>query len=276
MNDKPVADNSLTERQQREKEYYEQFANSFDLSSEIDFTPVDGPLSGKERRPWNSYWATYEMSIDLYKEGSRLLDFGSGPGENALRLSKIGYQVDGFDISDKNIEVSKQLFDKYKMTDKGTFQVSSAESLPYEDSSFEVIIGVDILHHIDIDKSVRECHRVLKEGGVAIFREPLEVPILDFIRNLKVIKFFAPTEKSFELHITEDERKLNQVDVDILLNIFPKMEMKKYLFLSRFDKFFRKGSDPQPSILEKIDHFLINNIPGVKYLGGVVIFVLKK
>ena len=87
---------------------------------------------------------------------------------------------------------------------------------------------------------------------------------------------FAPTEKSFELHITEDERKLNSKDIAILKNIFPQMEMKKYLFLSRFDKFFRKGSDPQPSLLEKIDHFLINHIPGIKYLGGVVIFILKK
>jgi ubiquinone/menaquinone biosynthesis C-methylase UbiE len=276
MENKTVVDETLTERQQREKEYYEQFANSFDITNEIDFTPVDGPLSGKERRPWNSYWATYELSIDLFKKGARLLDFGSGPGENALRLSKIGYQIDGFDISEKNIEVSKQLFEKYKMSDKATFQVSSAESLPYEDKSFEVIVGVDILHHIDIDKSVRECHRVLKDDGVAIFREPLEVPILDFIRNLKIVKIFAPTEKSFELHITEDERKLNQVDVEILRNIFPNMEMRKYLFLSRFDKFFRKGSDPQPSVLEKIDHFLITFIPGIKYLGGVVIFILKK
>jgi len=266
----------LTERQKREKEYYEQYATSFDINQVIDFSPIDGPMSGKEKRPWNSYWAIYEMAIDLFKNGSKILDFGSGPGENAIKFAKIGYDVEGFDISENNVELSKQVFKKYNFENKGNFQVSSAEKLNYADNCFDVIIGVDILHHIDIVESMKECRRVLKTGGVAIFREPLEVPLLDFIRNLSLVKCFAPTEKSFTLHITEDERKLNSVDVNILNNIFPNMIMKKYLFLARFDKFYRKGSYPHSSILERLDYLLIKYVPGIKYLGGVVIFVLKK
>ena len=192
---------SLTERQQREKEYYEQFANSFDLSTEIDFAPVDGPLNGNERRPWNSYWATYEISIDLFKKDSRLLDFGSGPGENALRLTKIGYQVDGFDISEKNVEVSKQLFDKYKMSERGTFQTSSAENLAYEDKVFDIIVGVDILHHIDIDKSVREKIALFCNVDPGVLSEIITVcptlsvaktPELAFNCGLKLVGLLAP------------------------------------------------------------------------------------
>ncbi|MBA2406073.1 MAG: class I SAM-dependent methyltransferase [Bdellovibrionales bacterium] len=262
----------LTERQIREKEYYNQYAVSFDLNRQIDFSPV----TTQEKRPWNSYWAVYHLAAEYYSPNALMLDFGSGPGDNAMRFAKIGYKVEGFDISDSNVQVSKLVFEKHGYADKGNFQVAPAEVLPYPDNHFDFIAGVDILHHVDIARSINETRRVLKPGGVAVFREPLEVPLLDFIRNTWLVKLFAPKTKSFELHITEDERKLNNKDIVIIKEIFPNMVLKRYFLFARFDKFFREGSDPQPSVLEKIDFFLMKKIPVLKYLGGVVIFVLKK
>ena len=260
----------LTERQQREKEYYDQYASTYDFNRKVDFSPV----TSVEKRPWNTYWAVYHLAAEHYKKDALMLDFGSGPGDNALRFAKIGYKVEGFDISESNVAVSKIVFDKNGF--EGNFQVSAAEKLPYPDNHFDFIAGVDILHHVDIARSVEECKRVLKKGGVAIFREPLEVPLLDFIRNTRLVRMFAPKEKSFELHITEDERKLNNKDIEIISKIFPEVELRRYFLLARFDKFFREGSDPAPSLLEKIDHALMKTFPVLKYLGGVVIFVLKK
>lgn len=262
----------LTDRQKREKEYYDQYAGSFDLNREVDFSPV----VSKEKRPWNSYWSVYHLAAENFKPNALLLDFGSGPGDNALRFAKIGYKVEGFDISESNVAVSHMVFEKNGFSGQGNFQVSPAETLPYPDNHFDFIAGIDILHHIDIAKSIAECRRVLKPGGIAIFREPLEVPLLDLIRNTWLVKLFAPKKKSFELHITEDERKLNQTDIAVVGKIFPNQVLKRYFLLARFDKFLREGSDPQPSLLEKIDHFLMTKIPALKYLGGVVIFVLKK
>lgn len=262
----------LTERQKREKDYYDQYSASFNLNRMIDFSPV----VSKEKRPWNSYWSVYHLATEYFRPNALMLDFGSGPGDNALRFAKIGYNVEGFDISESNVALSRLVFDKNGFASKGNFQVSAAETLPYPDNHFDFIAGIDILHHVDIAKSITECKRVLKPGGVAVFREPLEVPLLDFIRNTWFVKLFAPKKKSFELHITEDERKLNRTDIEIIRRIFPHAVLKRYFLLARFDKFFREGSDPQPSILEKLDHFLMTKIPALKYLGGVVIFVLKK
>lgn len=262
----------LTERQKREKEYYEQYSQGFDLDKEVDFSPVICP----KPRPWNSYWSVYHIAADKFLTGSRLLDFGSGPGDNALRFAKIGYQVEGFDISDSNVSIAKKLFDKYGMQDRGNFVTSPAEGLPYTDDYFDFIAGVDILHHVNIEKAILECKRVLKVGGTAVFREPLEVPFVDYIRNLGVVKMIAPKEKSFEHHITEDERKLNQQDIEIIEKIFPDVAIFRYFFLARLDRFFRKGSDPAPSMLERIDHILFKVFPPLKYLGGVVIFKMTK
>lgn len=262
----------LNDRQKREQEYYNQYADRYQIDHQIDLSPV----VSKKKRPWNSYWAVYEIASYLFKPNYCMLDFGSGPGENALRFSKIGYSVDGFDISEMNVALSKELAKKYGVEDKMHFQVAAAEKLPYHDETFEFIAGIDILHHVDIKLAVTECKRILKPGGVAVFREPLEVPLWDTIRNTALIKLFAPKEKSFENHITEDERKLNQDDIATIQSIFPNTVMKKYCLFSRFDKFYREGSDPQPSKLEQLDHVLFAFFPFLKGLGGVVVFVLKK
>lgn len=269
-----MSSESITERQKREKEYYDQYASSHVIKSEIDLNPIIGPMTGKETRPWNSYWAVYAFAIKNYVKGSRLLDFGSGPGENALRFSHIGYEVEGFDISDKNIEIAKSTFENYKR--EGSFQVAYAEKLPYEDNSFNLIVGVDILHHVDISQSIAECHRVLKNGGKAFFREPVEVSSLDYIRNTRLIKKIAPKDVSFENHITHDERKLNSLDEEIIRKQFPKLKKHYYSVFSRFDKFLRKDNNQKTSLLEKIDYILIKYIPFFKYLGGTIIYELEK
>lgn len=266
---------TLTDRQKRERDYYNQYAElSAGSFQKVDVSPVVNVMEGKETRPWNSYWAMYKFAIDNFKTGDKLLDFGSGPGENAFRLATIGYFVEGFDISEKNVELSKKLFAEQGKS--GNFQVSSAEILPYQDENFNIIIGIDILHHVDIELSIRECYRVLKTGGKAYFREPVDVGILDRIRETKLVKFFAPKKTSFELHITEDERKLNASDEKIINNVFPKMKKHYFFLFARFDKFYRRGSDPRPSILEKLDYFLFKTFPFLKKLGGTVIYELEK
>tara|TARA_B100001971_G_scaffold215185_1_gene259375 strand:+ start:45118 stop:45930 length:813 start_codon:yes stop_codon:yes gene_type:complete len=266
---------TLTERQKRERDYYNKYATLHDPSKQqINLAPVMNVLNGIERRPWNSYWAIYEFAINEFTKDSSLLDFGTGPGENALKLAHIGYNVAGFDISDKNIEIAQELFKENKKT--GNFQVSFAEELPYSDNTFEMIVGIDILHHVDIEKSIQECYRVLKPGGKAYFREPIEVPLLDRIRETKLVQLFAPKSVSFEKHITEDERKLNQEDDKIINSIFPKTKRHYYFLFARFDKFFREGSDPKPSRLEKLDYFLIKNFPFLKKMCGTVIYELEK
>ena len=46
---------SLTERQRREREYYEEYS-MLSAPAEVCFDPV----AGNERRPWNPYWSLCE------------------------------------------------------------------------------------------------------------------------------------------------------------------------------------------------------------------------
>ena len=96
---------TLTERQKREREFYDQFAEKRHVDK-VDLSPV----SGKEERPWNSYWYIFQRARELKEEQTqKLLDFGCGQGNNSILLAHLGYEVHGFDISEKNIISARKL-----------------------------------------------------------------------------------------------------------------------------------------------------------------------
>ena len=56
-------------------------------------------------------------------------------------------------------------------------KVADAERIPYDDATFDVVVGHAVLHHIpDLDTAFREVLRVLKPGGRFVFAgEPTRV-----------------------------------------------------------------------------------------------------
>jgi ubiquinone/menaquinone biosynthesis C-methylase UbiE len=267
-----ITEKQLTERQQRELEFYEAFSK-LNEPSEVSFDPI----SGKEARPWNSYWRVIEIVKQNFSpECQRLLDFGCGPGENALVFSKIGYEVYGFDLSQSNISIANRLAQKYGLTERTHFSVSSAERLEYADEFFDIVVGFDILHHINLSQGLGECSRVLKRGGLAIFHEPMRAPIFDALRETRFGKWLIPKEASLERHITQDERKLTADDLKIIKEFDPHFSIERFLLFSRLDRFVRKPGSKEPSFLEKLDARLFRVLPFLKSYGGISVLVLKK
>lgn len=261
----------LTERQKREREYYNVY------SSVHESAPINlEPFIGQERRPWNSYWQAYRIATDLFqKPGQSLLEFGTGTGQTAVALATVGYEVSAFDISENQIAVCNRQKAQSEFASRLHFSVQRAEKLEYPANSFDCVLGIDILHHIEIGPSVREAHRVLKPGGVAIFREWIEVPIFDTLRNSWPVTVFFPTEASFEEHRTEDERKLNQQDLQRITSIFPNATFYRFGITSRIRRLFPiKGAGP--CVFQKFDHSLLRLFPSLGIFGGEILMVLKK
>jgi SAM-dependent methyltransferase len=76
--------------------------------------------------------------------------------------------------------------------------------MPFESNSVDVVFGIAILHHLDLQLVAREVHRVLKPGGRAIFQEPVRnSAVLRFIRRL--IPYHAPDISPFERPLTDRE-----------------------------------------------------------------------
>lgn len=257
----------LTPRQQREREFYDTYAVTQGAAESVDLEPIlDGP-----DRPWNSYWRHFRLVKQLYSPGARLLDFGCGWGTITVMFASLGYEVHGFDISENNIATTMQRAEQHAVADRVHARVGAAEQLEYPDAYFDVISGVDILHHVDIERSMAECHRVLRSGGYALFREPIHSPAFDLLRSSALVRRFFPASPSLDRHVTSDERKITRQEIDIITGVFPDATLEYSRVFSRLAVFA-----PRRSLqLEQLDHKL-RGLPGMRHLSGYCNFILRK
>lgn len=262
----------LTARQKREREFYS--AYSQDHKDEgVNFDPV----RGDERRPWNSYWRLYEVVRNAHQHSSqRLLDFGCGLGNASMCYAQIGYRVSGFDVCEENIVECRRKAERYGFSEQTDFSLQAAEQLDYPDETFDVVAGFDILHHVEVEPALREARRVLKPGGIAVFREFVEVPIFDAVRNSPLGTRLVSNETSIADHRTEDEEKLNREQVRVVHSVFPNADVIRFNLFSRFSRFFPNRHPERPSKVERLDQFVFRALPFSRLFGGDVVMILHK
>lgn len=113
-----------------------------------------------------------------------VLEYGCGKGSYAFFLAKYGVRVVGIDISEVGIRLAQERADCEGLKNV-KFLVMDAEEMEFENNSFDLVCGTGILHHLDLNKALKELVRVLKPEGKAIFVEPLgHNPIINLYRKL--------------------------------------------------------------------------------------------
>lgn len=92
----------------------------------------------------------YSMKLIGDVTGRRVLDYGCGSGWLAVYLAKMGAEAYGFDISSKLVEVGIKRAEVNGVAERVKLQKMMAEELNYPDEFFDTVIGISILHHIDL------------------------------------------------------------------------------------------------------------------------------
>ena len=94
----------------------------------------------------------------------RILDVGCGTGANLEMLSQFG-EAEGVDVSDDALEFCRG---------KGlSVQKGLAETLPFDDESFDITTALDVVEHLDDDiAGLREMFRVTRSGGYSLIFVP--------------------------------------------------------------------------------------------------------
>jgi SAM-dependent methyltransferase len=134
----------------------------------------------------------------------RVVDFGCGSGMNTVLLAGRSAHVWGIDISEDLLRLAQRRLAVNGRDGAATFIAGSAHDMPFPDSSIDVVFGIAILHHLDLDLVAREVRRVLKPGGRAIFQEPVRnSPLIRFLRSL--IPYHAPDISPYERPLTDAE-----------------------------------------------------------------------
>jgi SAM-dependent methyltransferase len=132
-----------------------------------------------------------------------VLDYGCGAGENSVLIASHGGSPIGVDISPELIGLAESRMNACGMPEY-EFKVGSAHELPIEDGSVDIVFGMAILHHLDLDLASREVFRVLKKGGRAIFLEPVRNSrLIRFVRGL--IPYTSPDVSPYERPLTDAE-----------------------------------------------------------------------
>jgi SAM-dependent methyltransferase len=100
----------------------------------------------------------------------RTLEVGSGTGYFSLHLLMAGVAARATctDISPGMLDVLEQ--NAARLGVEVETQVADAEQLPFDDASFDLVLGHAVLHHLpDLDRAFAEFLRVLRPGGAIVF-----------------------------------------------------------------------------------------------------------
>lgn len=105
---------------------------------------------------------------------ARSLEIGAGTGFFTLNLMLAGLIESGTvtDISPGMVRAAQRNAEHLGFTIDG--RAADAEQLPFDDDSFDVVIGHAVIHHVpDVEQAFREMLRVLRPGGrLVICGEP--------------------------------------------------------------------------------------------------------
>jgi SAM-dependent methyltransferase len=181
--------------------------------------------------------------------GKRMLDFGCGHGMAATVLARLGAEVVAFDLSAGYVDEAVCRAHANGVTLHGV--IADGTKLPFRDRSFDAIWGVAILHHLALDQTAREIHRVLRPGGVAVFCEPWGGnPALHVARRWLP---YVGKER------TRDEAPLSARDVEVLHTEFPDVEFEPVQLAGMIRRAWR-GCPLLPA-LDRLDQSLLRRLP---------------
>jgi ubiquinone/menaquinone biosynthesis C-methylase UbiE len=149
--------------------YHDVAAENYDFKWGIDFGELgQAQVLGKLRKLLGS---------ELDRGYERSLEIGAGTGYFSLNLLQAGVvrQATCTDISPGMIRTLNTNAERLGLTVRTAR--ADAESLPFPDASFDLVVGHAVLHHLpDLRRAFAEFHRVLRPGGrIAFAGEPSRV-----------------------------------------------------------------------------------------------------
>ena len=224
----------------------------------------------------NMKYYSITKSSEKYKEewlknnitdGSEVLDWACGSGENGIHAAKCGGNVIGIDISQEGIDNAKKNAELSGVNNKCRFEVMDGENMKFEDNKFDYGVEYGALHHVDLPKALSELSRVLKPKSKMICVEALRHnPFIHMYRKMTP-HLRTPWEVDHILGIES---------LSTMRKYFNKVEVKFFHFFSLFLVPFRKTKFFKLAypFFNKLDEIFLSNKFTGKY-GWIMIVELS-
>jgi demethylmenaquinone methyltransferase / 2-methoxy-6-polyprenyl-1,4-benzoquinol methylase len=126
-------------------------------------------------------WRKKVRKLLSRKNPRYILDVATGTGDLAIELSKLApVNITGVDIAVEMLEIGRHKISKKGLESIIDLKEGDAENLEFEQNSFDAItVAFGVRNFENLQKGLKEMHRVLKKGGtVAIleFSKPKDFP----------------------------------------------------------------------------------------------------
>lgn len=125
-----------------------------------------------DRNPTNFLIPSEEYARSLlgeWDENLDILEIGCGDGIDSIRLAATSNRVCAIDIADNRIAQAQGNISRNGLSERITVRHMDAHDLEFPDEQFDLVVGNSVLLFLDRKRFVRECYRVLKPGGRALF-----------------------------------------------------------------------------------------------------------
>ena len=222
------------------------------------------------RREDQFYFALATGSEDFYRRlaaaavGVDVLEYGCASGTHSIRLAPKVRSIVGIDISDVAVDQARDAATRSCMAN-ASFLVDNAEAMSFPDSSFDLVFGSGILHHLDLTNAVAEIRRVLRPGGRAIFWEPL-----GHNAAINLYRRMTPNAR------TADEHPLLRSDVALLGQSFRSCKVTHYGLATLASIPFRRSAlgNALRTVGGQVDRLLLS-LPGIRWQAWYALIDLR-
>lgn len=188
------------------------------------------------RASLSKYYSVTCESKELYRatirtsapSGSRVLEYGCGDVTGNIPFYKLlNCEFYGIDISPEAIKKARTTAEDEDFSAR--YSVEDAESTNLPSDFFDLAMGSGILHHLNIDRAMKELRRVTKQAGCCVFFEPLgHNPLINLFRSL------TPKVRS------SDEHPLREEDFETMARYFRRVEVSYFHFFALGAVIFRR------------------------------------
>ena len=132
--------------------------------------------------------AAAELVLDNTKTGgTRLLDIGCGYGFFLKKMARLGWNVEGIEVSKPGRDYARQELGLY-------IHPKPLEAMAFPSEHFDAVTLFYVIEHVlDPFSILKEVYRILKPNGVLLLRWPHSTP---------VVKLLGPLAKKFDIYHT--------------------------------------------------------------------------
>ncbi len=138
--------------------------------------------------------------LHQYRRNGRLLDVGTGFGFFPVEMKKRGWEAAGVEISQKAMDYARDVLGL-------TIFPGPLEEAALPDNDFDAVTAFYVIEHLSHPMIfLKECHRILKPGGLLLLRYPHTTPIKNFLH------FFGIKNRLYDLpaHLSDFSPKMIQ------------------------------------------------------------------